>query len=1406
MDVNAIKKSLNGEHIVDVSPPMQPDANLGWQRRLNLYSGRALSDRALITEQQGRSGILATRGQLLSPGVITGLEVDLEKPDSAHYQIAAGTGITATGEDILIPRTLRVAVQDVRVYASAAILDSPTPIPIPTSAPTGILTSRKLGKTLGKLIANGIAATLPRVGILVLQPIVAELVGRNDPRDSCETDPQNDAFEDWQIVDGCRLVLYLWASEWLALPESGDLTQPSALGRWRNRLAYTIFSAEKANTPDQLLPWEQIGVPIALIGFDTDWKPLFSDRYSVVRAGGLPKRRHPLVANAGSPFLWQARVQQFAEQLSELDLTTVSISQVADQFLYLPPVGVLPTSAIELRTNSGLGQNHFFPSSYKIQAAPVPLEQLDIVLESGASLVPFDVSKPDQVQILAPVPQAWYEPDLLKTEAVNAEFQRTIEQFVIRRSQWLNRRSIVRSRNTLLVQAMTGTAPDYPDPDPDRFEDELTQPPTPFTSTRAHQSNLATGLHQHFFDGATEGLSISIGDRLTTYVYLDPDHPPREIMMQWNVGGSWEHRAYWGENLLNFGNPNTASRQFIGALPATASWVRLEVPASLVGLENTTVNGISFTLYDGRAAWGHTGKSAAGALPANDTIWVGDTLPVGATPHTNSDSWTWIQGAELLTPFEEDFATTVENTVRGVAPLRTLSNQLTAQLPAEASQLSTIGLERFITLLETKVKQANDRIDFHFLRVQTDIYRIRQFVLGTDQAARLATSPALAAIAEGGQSARVTQEQLNTFFTRAKSTATVPAGRTPPSFTILAAETAQFAAAPRKAVLVESLLTQTAFTNFSDVRFSKSSAFELKQTQDTRNRLDIIQEQTSDKTLLASKQLYQPSADDVLEQSPLIGAVSRTVTVAERLQASASVEARIFTLSSRADTIESLANLGIDFGEVSIPGTTAKFKDVNAALLNQIRLGDTLTSTDESAQFSDGVKVLDNTVAALRLAEGRVQDYRSAIAACQTVLTQLRGVVSQINQRLATIGISLAEARYDVSVARALLAEEQLRIDGINQRRDVILQQHVTFLVFHRPRFTPVMLDAPTRLLDPGITSSPIPVCFNRQIAMPLELRSMIEALREAPVKWFTHIPRLIDRFDRFETMFTALQSAKQRAIRSFPYDTVSFASATQVGQRIQQTVMTQHTVVAEARSQVAQLNLSLYSGLTWTQLRDQSTAVLSLGDLIDGGHGRSDVSQQAAKELDQIAHVAACLYANFGEVLPVIRLEWAERLSQYDTPVNLRNLASLPRWGEIALLERRETQTMVDWLYQQIDALQPDAVTLISDLVRVCILLASHAPVNQIISGRLSKPTIVNPGSRIELAIDTATVRVGMQVLLYSSLNLVVAQGVVEDLASGKASARIVQAYEPNVQLAADARVQFAEPSAFNQTLILRS
>jgi hypothetical protein len=174
--------------------------------------------------------------------------------------------------------------------------------------------------------------------------------------------------------------------------------------------------------------------------------------------------------------------------------------------------------------------------------------------------------------------------------------------------------------------------------------------PAPFSGTRASQSALAAGLHQHYFDWATATLAVGVGDHLYAYVYLDPNNLPSELMLQW-TDGSWEHRAYWGANKITYGVNGTASRRFVGPLPPAGQWARLDVAASQVGLEGSTVKGMAFSAFDGRATWDFAGLSPAGAVaspPVTNTdtnafVWIEDALPNGAVPNTDGgDSWTWV--------------------------------------------------------------------------------------------------------------------------------------------------------------------------------------------------------------------------------------------------------------------------------------------------------------------------------------------------------------------------------------------------------------------------------------------------------------------------------------------------------------------------------------------------------------------------------------------------------------------------------------------------------------------------------------------------------------------------------------------------------------------------------------------
>jgi|GEM_PF-2426508 len=138
--------------------------------------------------------------------------------------------------------------------------------------------------------------------------------------------------------------------------------------------------------------------------------------------------------------------------------------------------------------------------------------------------------------------------------------------------------------------------------------DFVASDPAPVSGTLAHRSILSNSVHQHYFYNASERLVVNAGDTLFTYVYLDPLNPPREIMLQWREGGSWDHRAYWGANTIDWGTNGTDSRRYVGALPAAGGWVRLEVPASSVGLEGRTLNGMAFTLDSGYATWDYAGS------------------------------------------------------------------------------------------------------------------------------------------------------------------------------------------------------------------------------------------------------------------------------------------------------------------------------------------------------------------------------------------------------------------------------------------------------------------------------------------------------------------------------------------------------------------------------------------------------------------------------------------------------------------------------------------------------------------------------------------------------------------------------------------------------------------------------
>lgn len=123
-------------------------------------------------------------------------------------------------------------------------------------------------------------------------------------------------------------------------------------------------------------------------------------------------------------------------------------------------------------------------------------------------------------------------------------------------------------------------------------------------------SRVATAddrMVQHFFTGASEPLKAKSGDKLFAYVFLDPQNPPSEVMLQFN-DGDWNHRVFWGADRIGFGETGTPSRYRAGDLPATGEWVRLEVDAATVGFgDPSLINGMAFSQWGGKVYWDSAG-------------------------------------------------------------------------------------------------------------------------------------------------------------------------------------------------------------------------------------------------------------------------------------------------------------------------------------------------------------------------------------------------------------------------------------------------------------------------------------------------------------------------------------------------------------------------------------------------------------------------------------------------------------------------------------------------------------------------------------------------------------------------------------------------------------------------------
>ncbi len=205
----------------------------------------------------------------------------------------------------------------------------------------------------------------------------------------------------------------------------------------------------------------------------------------------------------------------------------------------------------------------------------------------------------------------------------------------------------------------------------------ITSEQGPVHSGTMSRRQTSDGLVQHLFQNAKVTVKVDRQTRFYAWVHLDPKNPPRSIMLQFN-DGSWDHRAIWGSEDIEYGRKpeSWAGYNRRGELPANNEWVRLEVPAADVGLAvGKEVSGMAFTQFGGLTHWDRAGWIVTDRIPDD----VAEALRLASEKRTDAQSKVlqdyYIARAEPMIDLQEQIDEQAKHHVatEEIAPLTVVS-------------------------------------------------------------------------------------------------------------------------------------------------------------------------------------------------------------------------------------------------------------------------------------------------------------------------------------------------------------------------------------------------------------------------------------------------------------------------------------------------------------------------------------------------------------------------------------------------------------------------------------------------------------------------------------------------------------------------------------------------------------
>ncbi len=1153
--------------------------------------------------------------------------------------------------------------------------------------------------------------------------------------DPCPPDRDTLPYLDFVIRDAAQL----------AFVQLDDALAGDSPARAPNRVAHALRQIE-TDTPEAA-GWTFATVPLCVMFVAAGGTITWAHRAAVARQGGLL----PQPWRTPHKMLRQSRLEGLVEETAAATSNDAwDGTGIADFIQHMPPSGILPRKCWD--------QPGCFPPSWAIAQAPIPISQLDAALAAASHLVAYDLDiDGERLKLLIPVPDHLYAADLLEPFSL-PDFGPVLNQLRSAVGNTLALRNAYRGQ-ALIVQAALdfNLVSDFDNADEDPIAGE-----TSFPADAPDPTHHDTEARQ---------LLIELHDGLNPTLFTDDQ---RALINPFRPGGP----LIPGSDIFGVQPFLATMRTAIDAANDTVDFSFNRVQAEIYRLRQIMLDNEEATKLA-------TFPALAGLVKGSNAF----ALSEGLKQHFLA---TKAVAAPLRRLAPPPPGAPVDFQIMALAHTTALSLPLFE--PSDASPLlNTMSFEAPISVTATT--------------------HVADVGFGTGIPFNLHNSTVLSGFGDSAPSLSFGANFLDIASVSGKATTLVK--------DLVDNTRAELV---DDAILADSMSKRTGILQSSplpgdirDVRSAtvadrlKSSASVDAKASAVRIKADVLRAiQGLDISLDGLKAPLTSSRDRVLLPRAEIDAViAATLTAAEADTLDATLKnlrrpvagisedwdlmaiPEAHALTDGISGVTPLSRLGTALLSRKAPITMELLPAL--ALSKQldpdpgIGVGDDDRTDDESAYLGSAIATLEGAIAFLRLVESRVLAISNAIETVSDKSKLLRVIQKRWSTMLILADQDLDEARHDLRVAQSLVAEETARLEARQAEKDIILAEAVKFIAYTRPRVLMHHREGTRLGLSlPGEIADPLPAALRKDLGLPLELEEMMGAMREMPIGWFTANPEIARFFRRPSYLDHLLGGVRIRANAALSKWAVpelvqkSGASAAQI----------QITKVAQAYSALTYSVIQsrqVFDAPTliarpWGEKKKIALTLLSLNDLISAGK-EPQVIKRANAELEQIERVLGAFWQYARQIPTPIRLMWAQNLSEFDTVTSLQSLARLPGWDAINFTLRANLDRLNTWLFSRMEVTPTQARALMTDIVRVALLLAAHAPVADIISARLEEEKTVRPGHFITIQIKRGSPQIGAQVAFLEA-NFVQARGAVRDLSGSRAQVEILHTTTPFVHL----------------------